>query len=218
MPYEIKHKSRNECLIKYVKGDDPIPRAGLGWPLFGGGIVAVLMGMDIILVIFLLIFIPFLFAKINPPPRDFEIKLNRSENRITIHNTEQLTPKVMTYALDNFMGLGLAEKSAPKRSKHGAYAELFLKFESSLTLNSATTKDTLFNRAKKTQEDGESFWKTPIQPISYPVPLDNAVDILESVEEWLGDAQGGETLESEEDVHAQEHELMRDFRDFETDG
>lgn len=215
MPYEIKHKSRNECLIKYVKGDDPKTKTGLGWPIFGCAVVAVSMGMDIILAIFLAIFIPFLFSKLNPPPRDFEIKLNRPKNRISIHNSEQLTPKVMSYALDDFVGLGLAETSTPKRSKHGAYAELFLKFEPSLTLNSATTKDTLFNRAKKTQEDGESFWKTPIQPISYPVPLDNAVDILESVEEWLGDAQGEEALEPEED--AQELEPMRDFRDFEAD-
>ena len=219
MPYEIKHKSRNECLIRYVKGDDPDTKVKLNLPIIGFALVAVFMGLDFyfaILAVFLLIYA---VDKAQPPRLNFEIELNRPNNRIIIRNSKQAQPKNMIYPLNHLMGFGLSEASAPKGSKHGAYTELHFEFDEMAKTQIKTHDVTLLSRAiKKETRDGRVFWQTPIRSKSYAVPLENGVDILESANDWLGAfeniAEDVQTPDTE--VRSETAEIMRDFRDMDS--
>ena len=190
MPYEIQYKSRNECLIKYVKGDDPKSKKGFGWPIFIFGLIAVVvLEMNIIVTLIMCFILITWLNKLEPPLIDFEIKLNRPKDLITIQNTEQARPKSMTYPLSGFMGFELSETDTPKKSNHGAYAELYFKFNGAVKSHANTTQNTMMKRDKAKVKNGKTYWKTPIRSTRYPVPLDNAVDIFESMKDWLNEGK-----------------------------
>jgi len=217
MPYEIKHTSRNECLIQYTLDDEADRKKGVGLPVLTFGVIAIVMGMDISAAIIIVVLVLFLIGRLHPPRTDFEIEINRRKKRITVRNTKQLKPKSMVYPLDNFFGFEISEAQSPQKSKHGSYGDLFFKFNNAVKANEKASRNTLLHRATKQVNDGRVFWKTPIRAQSYPVPLDNAVDIVEVVDAWLDTNHDVENQIEAASVDTPnpdpEPEVMRDFRD-----
>ena len=223
MPYEIKHQSRNECRIRYVKGDDPDIKIKLSWPIIGFGFVAVFMGLEFFYAILIVFIIIRGIEKLQPPRPNFEIELNRPNNRITVRDIGQTKPKKLIYPLNHLIGFGLSEISAPKQSKHGAYTELYFNFDGAAKLQLKTYQVSLLSRAEKQEtQDGRIFLKTPIRSKSYPVPHENGIDILEAVEAWLGKTENiaenisEDVLTPDLTPPVETADVIRDFRDIDS--
>jgi len=196
MHYQIQHKSHNSCLIKYTKSyrrRGRKKRSDLSLVVLG--VIAIMLGVDIVVVIIACIMIGLFFSVMKTPNFNFEIELNRRKNLLSIKNSEQSNPKVKTYPLDHFNGFG-------SRDLERAQADLFLKIEPSMGL----------------------FQKIPIWKFETPVPRANAAKIIHDVDEWLKltaeadrveEGQDAEVLSPEAPELEPEPEILRDFRDME---
>lgn len=220
MPYEIKHKSRNECLIKYVIGDDPKHKKSTWLPIFIFWIIAVVaLELSLIAAFIGAVLVVTALNKIDPKRFEFQIELNQAKNLVTIRKTKQFNPKLTNYPLNYFMGFELSERMTPNKSNHGAYVELYFKFENAMKSNLKTTQKTLLHRAKEKRDGyGRLYWKTPIQRSHYIIPLDNALEITEVIDRWLGDniPKQSETASIEAPTPDSEPEVLRDFRDMDS--
>lgn len=216
MPYTVKHKSHNECLIEYVEDSGARKKHGLNLTMIVFGIIAVIFGIDIVVVFCLIVIMIFWKNLTRPPLRGFEIELNRPRNRITIKNTHQAQPKSTVYPLDNFQGFGLYETRSGKTSK--PLSQLFLKFDEGVLDSPLAKKSGLIGKAKRTAEaDGGFFWRVPIRDSRALTPNANAEKIMTATDEWLGRHAEDESWNriSEQDAQPEEPEILRDFRDME---
>ena len=175
------------------------------------------MGLDLIAALFAGAVFLYWVSSLKSSRKDFEIELNRPKNKIIVRNSKQLNPKSLIYPLDNFIGFGVSKAQSPLDSKHGAYGGLYFKFNHDVKSHEKASKNTLLHLAQKQVDEGQSFWKTPIQKLRYPVPLDNAVDIVDAVDTWLA-SEGTlinqvESTSIDAPIPDYEPEVLRDFRD-----
>jgi len=148
------------------------------------------IGIEVLLVVMSLFAVGIILKAVQPPYFNFEIELNRRTNLISIKNSDQVQPKVTTYPLAHFNGFGFRELEQSE-------ADLFLKIEPSIGL----------------------FQKIPIWKFEHPVPLANAIKIIDATDEWLRLADDLPAIEEVQDAEelpqepVQEPEIIRDFRD-----
>lgn len=191
MPYKIKHKSHNECLIEYVgdgKAHKGIKAAQLSVFIFA--VMMYLIGMPIGYVfVGAVIILSFIHEDEERSRPNFEIELSRTKNLISIRNSEQIDPKVTSHNLSEFKGFKFVKSKRRQKYKAQTQAEIFLRFKTS----------------------GVTFENIPIRNRAYPVPIKNAKDITASVDEWLSLSKRKVTPILEEPVV--EPEILRDFRD-----
>jgi len=201
MPYEIKHKSHNACLIKYTKSKRSHRKKRYDLTLVVLGVFAVTIGVDLVFVVLSLLAVGIILQAVQPPYFNFEIELNHRKNQVLIKNTDQAQPKVTTHSLAHFTGFGLRELTPPQKSNHKSQAELYLKMEPNRGL----------------------FKKVPIWKFEYPVSLANAIKIIDATDEWLrltddrlADDKSrieNKYLLDELVPEEKEEEIFRDFRD-----
>lgn len=218
MPYKIKHKSYNECLIQYVEDNPAGERSGVSLTMIVFGIVAVLIGIDFLLVLGIIIIMAFWRNFTNPPRRSFSIKLNRHKNHITIKNTSQANPKSTVLPLEHFIGFGFHETQRPKKSKKQPYADLFLNFDEGVLNSPLAKKSEVLELAKRISDGkGGYVWPIPVRDISHPAPVKNAQKIIAATEDWLMQVDSHSAIEAsdEMDEPAPEPEIIRDFRELE---
>jgi len=217
MPYQIKYKSQNSCLIKLAKNKAPRGKKRASLSLIVMGIIAVMIGVPVLVIMIAFLFIGVVLNKRLPAPTDFEIEFNRPKNRMTVRNTGQVKPKEMLYPLDCLKGFGFHQIKAEAR-RGPALAALFFEFDDRIYLQNGETDSPLLRDAEKiTEVDREVFWQVPIQKGGYIIPVADAVDIMRTMNHWL--AQSALDIAEAEhplpDEPTPEPEVFRDFRDME---
>ena len=189
-------------MIKYTKRKGTRRKKRSNFPLVVLGLIAIMIGIDIGVVIIACILIGlWTFAK-QPRYTNFEIKLDRRENQISIHNSDQANPKVTTHALDKFRGFEYSETPPRGGSKKMNQAELFFRFGPSKDLPREV--------------------HVPVRKHSHPAPVKNIADLIAAADNWLRlttetrvieESQNTDPLRQEEPE--EETEIFRDFRDME---
>ena len=218
MPYKIKHKSYNECLIKYVEDGPVREKSGVSLTMIVIGIMAILIGVDFIVVICIIIIMAFWRNLTNPPRRSFTIELNRHRNHITVQNMGQANAKSTVLPLEHLLGFGFHETQRPKKSKKRPYARLFFKFDEAVLDSPLAKKSEVLELAKRVSDGkGGYIWPIPVRDIAHPAPVKNAEKIIEATDNWLMQVDGHTPLEEsiEMDEPAPEPEIIRDFRELE---
>jgi len=218
MPYKIKHKSYNECLIEYVEDGPVREKSGVSLTMIVFGIIAVLVGIDFMVVLGVIIIMAFWRNLTNPPRRSFSIELNRYKNHITVKNTGQANAKSTVLPLEHLLGFGLQDTQRPKKSKKQPYAGLFFKFDEGV-LDSPLAKKSEVLEVEKRVSDGNGgyFWPIPVRDITHPAPVKNSEKIIAATDDWLEQAGDNSSAEVwvETDTPEPEPEIIRDFRDME---
>lgn len=218
MPYAIEHKSYNECLIKYDEAGPVREKSGVSLTMIVVGIMAILIGIDFVVVICIIIIMAFWRNLTNPPRRSFSIELNRHKNHITIKNTGQTNAKSTVLPLDNFLGFGFHETQRPKKSKKQPYAKLFFKFDEGVLDSPLAKKSEVLELAKRVSDgDGGYVWPIPVREKTHPAPVKNVQEIIESTDAWLMQADHHSYVDTgyEIDGPAPEPDIIRDFRELE---
>ena len=192
MPYDIKLKSHNSCLIKYTKGHETRGSTGINLSVIVFAVIAFMFGVELVPIIIGYIIFSIFLKKSNPAPSNFEIELNRRTNEISVRKSDQANPNVTVYPLNQLKGFGFNDTSRRAKSKKAALVNLFFKLEPSKGI----------------------IRDVPIQKHDHPVPISNAVDIIEEIEDWLGRTEDIPVIEEVQplDEPAQE-DIIRDFRD-----
>jgi hypothetical protein len=226
MPYKIKHKSYNECLIKYVEDKPAREKSGVSLTMIVGGIIAILIGIDFIFVIGVIVIMAFWRNLTNPPRRSFSIELNRYKNHITVKNTAQANARSTVLPLDHLLGFGSHETQRPKKSKKQPYARLFFKFDEGILDSPLAKKSEVLEVAKRVSDGrGGYFWPIPVRDIAHPAPVKNVQDIISATDDWLRQADGRSSGEPDIKIDEPETEfapepepepeIIRDFRELE---
>ena len=218
MPYIVKHKSYNECLIEYVEDGQLRRRPRVSLTMIVFGIMALLIGIDFALVIGVIIIMAFWRNLTNPPRREFSIELNRQKNHIIVKNTGQVNPRSTVLPLDHLLGFGLRETQPPKNAKNQPYATLFFKFDGEVLKSPLAKKSEVLELAKKVPDGyGGHFWPIPVRSIAHPAPVANAKKIIVATDDWLMQADQPPSVESDFaiDIPEEEPEIIRDFRELE---
>ena len=194
MPYEIRHKSYNVCLIKYIKVKKFGRRFWIDLTIFSIGIISILIGFPVILVLIIALLAVIKTHKAEPHRLPaFEIELNRVENQVYVRSIDLRHKKPIIYSLSSFKGLESHEIQYRHKYNILSKAELFFKIE--------PIKGMVRN--------------IPIQKSNYFVSPENAQYIVKTTNEWLSLADKEPTLkESPEAINSpEEPEVLRDFRD-----
>jgi len=192
MPYEIKHKSHNACLIKYTHDKASRGFNSTDLTVVTAAVIALMMGIPIIIVgVITVLLFSFGRNKSKSFKPNFEIELSRPKNRISIRNSEQLQPRTVTHTLSYFKGI-VVNKSRNLKTSTGRVTRvnLFLKFEQSSGL----------------------IRNIPIRNRAYPVSIQNAEDIIAAVEDWLA-LEDIPNIDETMPEPEPEPEILRDFRD-----
>lgn len=216
MPYKIKHKSYNECLIKYVEDGPVREKSGVSLTMIVIGIMAILIGVDFIVVICIIIIMAFWRNLTNPPRRSFTIELNRHRNHITVQNMGQANAKSTVLPLEHLLGFGFHETQRPKKSKKQSYARLFFKFDEGVLDSPLAKKSEVLEVAKRISDGkGGYIWPIPVRDIAHPAPVKNVHSIIAATDAWLMQEDGQPAIEASEkiDEPLQEPEIIRDFRE-----
>ena len=186
MPYEIKHKSRDVCLIQYVKPKRFGRNLRIDLLVVVLGLISLFVGIPVVLILSILVLYAFYSHEVKPHPLpEFEIELNKAENQIFIRNSEPPQKRPITYPLSNFRGFGIQETPYKDRSKNLFQAELYFKMEP----------------IRGMPRD------IPLRNQTYLVSPKNAEHIVKEINEWLKP----DKIQQLKDP-APEAEIIRDFR------
>lgn len=227
MPYKIKYKSHNSCLIKFKKNKGPRRKKRINLSLIVLGIIAVIIGIHFLFVMIGFFAIGLFFNKPAAPRSDFEIEFNRRKNQIVVRKSDKIKPKSMIYPLSSLKGFGFHQLSVQSKSrraspKHAALATLFFEFDSDIFLDNGETESPLIRNAPQvTEVDGEHFWQVPLQKDGYIIPVSDAVEIIKSMDDWFMqhdtnlEVEDIPILETQTPEPESEPEILRDFRDME---
>jgi len=220
MPYKIQHKSYNSCLIKFDKNKRPRPKKRFNLSIVVFAAIALIIGIDIGIVMVAVIFFWIITRKAQLPRSDFEIEFNRPKNLVTVRDSNTAQPSEVTYPLNSLKGFGFLQipnqsKTRQTSPQYGALAKLFFEFDNRIFNSGSDTNASITRNAKKIYEvDGDFYWLIPLQLGDHIIPVAKAVEIKDSMDEWLRRTNRDNALdEIHQDEPEQEVEILRDFRD-----
>jgi len=139
MTYKITHKSQTECRIRYIESE-PVERSWLNqWHALGIIVIAMIFVPNVsniylqLIVYYCLLVIAswlihFIYRSLLIPALEFEIGLNRIDNRITVTNLLKANKPLQIHPLMNFTGFEYREIPSSHRLENHTPAELYLIF------------------------------------------------------------------------------------------
>lgn len=121
---------------------------------------------------------------------EFVIEINRTQGMIVVRSNQPTRIKPTTYSFGTFKGFGFHKTQFTYKSKALFEAELFFKMEPAAGMRR----------------------NIPVRNPRYIVAPENAQDIVDEVDRWLGLIK---TEKLDEPMREEQEEIFRDFRDME---